>query len=148
MPLKDKQAGRDWQRQYDTAHKEQKRDYGMRTSEAGNARWRRGYHKNIVRAMLQAAKSRAKQKGLPFTITEVDVIVPDTCPLLLIPLAASTVARAPGSPSLDRKDATKGYEPGNVWVISYRANRIKNDATLAEFLMMASNLKLLLGGLS
>lgn len=145
MPIKDKQRAREWQRSYDAAHKQQKCSYASRTADVAKERWRRGYHKNLIRSMLQAARARAKQKGLLFTITEIDIFIPELCPLLLIPLASSTEARVPGSPSLDRKDSAKGYVPGNVWVISYRANRIKNDATLAEFVLMADNLKFLLG---
>jgi len=36
------------------------------------------------------------------------------------------------SPSLDRLVGDLGYVPMNVVVISYRANRMKNDSTLAE----------------
>ncbi len=36
------------------------------------------------------------------------------------------------SPSLDRLEPTRGYVKGNVAVISYRANRIKTDATAEE----------------
>lgn len=36
------------------------------------------------------------------------------------------------SPSVDRIDSSKGYEINNVHIISWRANRIKNDATLDE----------------
>ena len=32
MPLKDKQEAREWQRQYDATHKEQKRKYESRTA--------------------------------------------------------------------------------------------------------------------
>jgi hypothetical protein len=34
--------------------------------------------------------------------------------------------------SIDRIDSTKGYLPGNVQVISYRANILKQNATLHE----------------
>ena len=134
-----------WQHEYYAAHKGERAEYGRRTADVAKGRRRRWYHKNIIRSMLGAAKARAKKKGLLFAITEADVFIPHLCPLLLIPLAATGGARAPGSPSLDRKDSTKGYIPGNVWVISYRANRIKNDATLTEFTLMAHNLRLLLG---
>lgn len=145
MPRKNKQAALEWQRDYYATHRAERLAYASQTAENAKVLWVERYHSNIVRAMLQAAKARAKQKGLLFTITEADITVPDACPLLGIPLAASREARTPGSPSLDRKDARKGYVPGNVWVISYRANRIKNDATVAEFVMMADNLKRLLG---
>ena len=36
------------------------------------------------------------------------------------------------SPSLDRIDNSKGYVPGNIAVISMRANMIKNNASLVE----------------
>jgi hypothetical protein len=145
MPRKDRNKARAWQREYGATHRQERSEYAARTADVAKARWRRGYHKNLIRYMLHAAKARAKQKGLLFTITEADIFIPHICPLLLIPLGASMETRAPGSPSLDRKDSTKGYIPGNVWVISYRANRIKNDATLTEFTLMAHNLRLLLG---
>jgi hypothetical protein len=40
-------------------------------------------------------------------------------------------------PSLDRIDSSKGYELHNIQVISWRANRIKNDATPEELRMLA-----------
>ena len=36
------------------------------------------------------------------------------------------------SPSLDRLDNNKGYTKENISVISYKANRIKNDASFEE----------------
>jgi hypothetical protein len=43
--------------------------------------------------------------------------------------------------SLDRIDSNKGYVKGNVWVISRRANVIKNNATLEELELLTNNLK-------
>ena len=76
------------------------------------------------------AKYRAKQKGLDFTITKEDIVIPDTCPLLGTPMV---------SPSLDRIDSSKGYTPDNVWVISNRANTLKNNATLMELKTLLEN---------
>jgi hypothetical protein len=39
--------------------------------------------------------------------------------------------------SIDRIDPSKGYTPDNVWLISQRANRIKNDATPEELKLIA-----------
>jgi hypothetical protein len=45
------------------------------------------------------------------------------------------------SPSLDRIDPRKGYTRDNVWIISYRMNRIKNDATPEELETIAAKLR-------
>jgi hypothetical protein len=84
--------------------------------------------------MWSRAKYRAKQKSLDFNITKEDIVIPDTCPLLGTPMK---------SPSLDRIDSTKGYIKGNVWVISNRANTLKNDATLKELKTLVENLEAL-----
>ena len=92
--------------------------------------------------MLIAAKYRAKKRGLVFEISTADVDMPTTCPLLGIALVRSKTGRmCPTSPSLDRKDSTKGYVPGNVWIISWRANWLKNNATLEELELLTVNLR-------
>jgi len=45
------------------------------------------------------------------------------------------------SKGLDRIDSTKGYIKGNVWVISNRANTLKNDASLQELKTLVENLE-------
>lgn len=65
--------------------------------------------------------------------------LPTVCPLLGVELCYNGPLSAV-SPSLDRKDSSKGYVPGNVWVISHRANVIKNNATAEELATMARNL--------
>lgn len=88
---------------------------------------------DVPRALWKAAKARATKRGLPFSITPDDVVIPDRCPVLGIPLVRN-VSRGPSdsSPSLDRKVCELGYVPGNVIIMSWRANRIKNDGTTAE----------------
>ena len=85
------------------------------------------------------AKKRAEKKKSPFTIREEDLKIPTHCPVFGFPLRRKE-GRGPGerSPSLDRVDRSKGYEPGNVEVISAKANRIKNDATLDELKLVAA----------
>lgn len=104
---------------------------------------------NKPRVMLYAAKLRAKEKGLECTISLRDVVIPGECPLLGVPLVSGNRRRpVDGSPTLDRIDNTMGYVPGNVWVISYRANKIKNDATVAELFLIARKLSEKLGAAS
>ena len=94
--------------------------------------------------LLYAARKRAKQNGLECTITVDDIVIPDICPALGIKLEARIGAGRQNredignSPSLDRIDNSKGYIPGNVAVISLRANMIKTDATAAELKAVAA----------
>jgi hypothetical protein len=81
--------------------------------------------------MLRAAKDRAKKNGKEFSLTVEDIFIPSVCPILKIPLFIGRKGNA-NSPSLDRIDSSKGYVAENVAVISYRANMIKNNATLEE----------------
>ncbi len=45
------------------------------------------------------------------------------------------------SPTIDRVDNTKGYIPGNVAVISYRANCLKRDSSLDELIKLVDYVK-------
>ena len=80
--------------------------------------------------MLSAAKARSKEFGLQFNIDISDIVVPDLCPVLGMKL--STEGSKQNSPSLDRIFPEYGYTKGNVRVISWRANWIKNNATPEE----------------
>ena len=92
------------------------------------------YYKNILRSMINNAKARAKKQNIPFNITIDDITVPEVCPVLEIPIlwAVGQGRMSDNSPSLDKIVPELGYVPGNVCVISWRANRLKSDATLAE----------------
>jgi hypothetical protein len=79
------------------------------------------------------AKASAKKRSLKFSITLQDIVIPKYCPILGIKLQMGKGKENRGSaPSLDRINNSKGYVPGNVEVISFRANRIKNDASKEE----------------
>jgi hypothetical protein len=91
--------------------------------------------------MFHNAQHRAKRKGIPFTITIDDIIIPETCPLLGILLVSTNDKRDPRNPSLDQIVPGKGYTPDNIQVISYRANVLKWDATLQELELLVENLK-------
>jgi len=63
--------------------------------------------------------------------------IPDVCPMLGIVLnydgnGGVGYTRSDDSPSIDRIDNSDDYHPGNIQIISWRANRIKNDSTLEE----------------
>lgn len=67
-----------------------------------------------------------------------DVVVPLVCPVLGIPIEQDLTARTDNSPSIDRIDSSKGYIPGNVIVVSWRANRLKQDASVLEIKQLAN----------
>jgi hypothetical protein len=90
--------------------------------------------------MLKSAKKRAREGNYACTITIADIVIPDFCPLLGIKLERSMGKPGPSSPSLDKILPHLGYVPGNVWVISHRANSIKHDATPEELQKIADNL--------
>jgi hypothetical protein len=83
---------------------------------------------NLKQYLWSLAKHRAKRRGYEFTITPNDFEIPELCPILNVPFERKTQYAM----SLDRKDSTKGYIPGNVWVISKKANSMKTDATPEE----------------
>lgn len=76
-------------------------------------------------------KTRAKRQGIEFSITMADLPWPERCPVFGHPLVVGG-ERTENSPSIDRIDNSKGYVPGNVVVVSWKANRIKNDGTLDD----------------
>jgi hypothetical protein len=82
--------------------------------------------------MLRNAKNRAKEIGREFNLVREDVVMPEFCPVLGLRLEKGSTGFQPCSPSIDRVDSTKGYVQGNVQVISWRANRLKADATIEE----------------
>ncbi len=95
---------------------------------------------NPKKYLLYSAKSRAKKKELEFNITLTDFDIPSHCPVLNIPLMANVGGKTQKdySPTIDRINLSKGYVVGNIIVVSAKANRIKNDATPKEIMMVAS----------
>jgi hypothetical protein len=94
------------------------------------ARTRNIKHKEKV--ILIKAKQRAKERHMEFNLTIDDIIIPEICPVLGIPIYRDLNKLNDNSPTLDRIDNTKGYVKGNVCVISHRANQIKSNGTVEE----------------
>jgi hypothetical protein len=90
--------------------------------------------------MYKSAERRAKEQGVPFTIELDDIVISERCPLLDIPLFVGSKTCADNSPTLDKLIPHLGYVPGNVLVISDKANRIKSNASLDEIMLLADNL--------
>jgi len=108
-----------------------------------NACSRKNYYKNPVTNLFINARSRSREKGIEFTITKEDIVIPKTCPLLGTPIK---IGGGDWAPSLDRINGDLGYVPGNVMVVSFRANYIKSNATYQELEILAANLKKIVKG--
>jgi hypothetical protein len=91
-----------------------------------------------LRSKFSAKKANAKVDGIEWNLHFGDLEWPTECPVLGIPIDYFSDGRTENSPSFDRLDPSKGYVHGNVKVISWRANRIKNDGNAEEHRLIAS----------
>lgn len=109
-------------------------DYVNRPSvkERASKTGKQKHRNNPIGSMFRNAKARAIKKGLVFTITKEDIIIPEFCPYLGVKLIVGTYAdrKAGNSPTLDRIDSDRGYIKGNVEVVSDLANRMKQNADI------------------
>jgi len=92
---------------------------------------------NPEKTLFIRIKSKCKRNETEFLIKETDIVIPEYCPLLNIKLDPWGIRDV--LPSLDRIDNSKGYIPGNVWVISTLANRMKNSATKEQLMAFSQN---------
>lgn len=99
---------------------------------------KRYYRKHPQKKLWLIAKKRAKKGNILFNIEQNDIIIPEVCPYLEVPLTTNGVRQA-NTASLDRIDPTKGYVKGNVEVVSLLANAMKQNATTKELVIFAKN---------
>ena len=111
-----------------------------RTTSCGCGRIKHGKSRTKEYRMFIDAKERAIQEGLPFDIELDDVVIPCVCPLLGIDIHKDSEKLCDNSPSLDKLIPSKGYVKGNVLVVSYKANRIKSNASIDELMTLTENL--------
>ena len=98
----------------------------------------KGLEMYIRLRMVRKARDRANNSNSPkeFNITVGDVLnvwpKDNKCPIFGVILQKGNKMTLPNSPSLDRIDSNKGYTPGNIAILSYKANALKNDGTWQE----------------
>lgn len=93
------------------------------------------------RRKFTSKKANATATGWEWDIAFGDITWAEVCPILGIELDYFAETRQENSVSFDRIDSSKGYVTGNVQVISWRANRIKNDGTPEEHEKIAAYLR-------
>ena len=80
---------------------------------------------------LISLRDRCRRTNTLCTITIQDIQLPEKCPVLGTQFILG-VPYHPYGPTIDRLNPAFGYTPGNVTVISRKANCIKSDCTNAE----------------
>lgn len=111
--------------------KREKRRRNRKSARSRQAKGSRRTEKDFVKGVLHTIKTRARRNGVPFDIVEGDITIPEVCPVFEIPLKWGNKL-TDSTPSVDRMIPSLGYVKGNCRVISMRANRIKNNASLDE----------------
>lgn len=105
---------------------------GWLCNECNNEQRKKWYQKDPRTVMVLSAKARAKKQGLVFNLKKKDIVIPVYCPVLGVPITVGDRFNHDWAPSIDRVRQDGGYTKDNITIISYRANRIKNDATPEE----------------
>lgn len=85
--------------------------------------------------ILQRLKQSAKKRNINFNLTLSDInnlSFPITCPVLGIPLRWNRGEPKDDSYSFDRIDSSLGYTIDNIEIISFKANRAKNNLNEEE----------------
>ena len=95
---------------------------------------RERYSKNPEKKMFDNLKGRSKKFNIEFDLEVSDIVIPEKCPVLGIPLIP--FSSSDNSPSVDKFYPEKGYTKGNIFIISKRANRIKSNASTKEVEML------------
>ena len=122
-------AFKTYQKQWELDNHERRKQYDLG--------WRKN---NVERLLLYHAKARAKRYNVECSLGLEDIIIPNVCPVLKIPIKADLMG-SDNSPSLDRLVPSKGYTKENTRVISCRANVIKNCGTTKEHEMIVEYMK-------
>lgn len=99
------------------------------------------YRLNIPepREIYNNLKASAKRRKIEFTLDITDIYmlsIPVTCPVLGLTLHWYRGKAQDNTPSIDRIDSSLGYLADNIEIISLKANRAKNNLTVAEISKM------------
>ena len=125
--------------QYRLDNLEAVKDYDRERGRSPKGRLRgcdtwRGKAVNLIASMRTCSKQRGHYWDASWWSVEkvLEKIENKSCPVTGLPFALRTISKAlyktnPCSPSPDRIDNTKGYEPNNVMFVSWFYNNMKRD---------------------
>lgn len=138
-------AGKRWRQQNQDYMREYGKRYYTENSDRIKEQWKeyrdRTRNTNPQSIMIRMSRCRAKKIGVEFTLTATDIIIPHECPILNIPLFFTKGKVTHNTPSIDRINNNKGYTPDNIQIVSTRANKLKNDATIEELELLIEHMR-------
>ena len=118
--LRNIEKRREYSKNYEATKRQRAQNAGYnKRSRANRLKW--------PQVILRDIRHRCVKTGTQVDLSPDDLIIPDNCPVLGIPLIYGGGRNNPNSPSVDRRIPALGYVKGNVQVISLRANKLKSD---------------------
>lgn len=92
--------------------------------------------------IIRNIKSSAKIRNLNFNLQYTDLELPETCPILQIPLKYKGEGKSQeyNYATVDRIDNSKGYVKGNIIIVSRLANAMKNEANFEQLETFFNNM--------
>lgn len=122
--------------------REQRKTQRSRSHESRIQESQKWRQENQRESLWKSARNNAITKGRDFSIIPSDILIPEKCPYLNIPLTnIQGQGRVWTNASLDRKDSSKGYTKDNIQVISILANCMKQHATEEQLLAFAQGVE-------
>jgi hypothetical protein len=99
-------------------------------TDRNNYRYKDTFYRQFI-----TRKQYAHRNGIPFTVEFDSLEKPEHCPVFGVKLNygwSGENRRDGAKATLDKIIPELGYVPGNVCIISWRANKLKSDMTLEE----------------
>jgi len=129
-----KERLKEWAREYRKTHPE----WTRATQKRARKKLKETKPEHLIWMEL---KKRAKARDIKFELEVSDIIIPKFCPILGIELSFGDGRVHDASPSMDRIIPDKGYVKGNCFIISSKANRMKQENTLETFELIINYIK-------
>lgn len=133
-------ANSDWLKRISSERQAAERASNPSAYAAKNAAiYRKRRKENRSLYLYYSAKKNAKAGGLEFDLEKADFAIPAICVSRLVPLDLEAHGLSDNAPSNDRIDSSKGYIKGNHRIISWLANRLKNNGRARDLNLVAKD---------
>lgn len=95
---------------------------------------------NFEKSLLYQTKGLAKKKGVEFTITIKDIVIPKICPLTETEIIKSVgEGRMLSNPYIYRIDESVGYIKSNIIITCVLASHLRSCASKEQIIAFAKN---------